>query len=150
MPIKTHTDGFSLIEVLIAMIIFASGILGIAALQLQGVNQLANSDDLSTAVVGAADLADRMRTNLQGTRNQAYSIEFGQTASACTGCTADKKIAADDLIAVQNQLQQRLTSSALKIATEGNGLYRIHITWKEKTRQGLLEREHIFDFLPEV
>ena len=55
--------GFTLIEILIAMIILAFGLLGLAGLQAAGLQQNQNSQYRSQATALAYDLADRIRAN---------------------------------------------------------------------------------------
>ena len=58
--------GMTLIEVLIAIIIFAIGLLGIAALQVAGMRYTKGSESKVIAAVEAENLADRMRANTLG------------------------------------------------------------------------------------
>ncbi len=55
--------GFTLIEVLVAMIILAAGLLGLAGLQASGLRQNLNASSRSQATALAYDLADRIRAN---------------------------------------------------------------------------------------
>ena len=68
MPDKTHIQGkrqygFTLLEVLIALLILSIGLLGLAALQTTGLrsNQMASMRTLATEA--AYDITDRMRAN---------------------------------------------------------------------------------------
>lgn len=56
--------GFSLIEVLVAVIVLALGLIGGAALQLSALRTRHQSALMSTAVQLASSMADRMRANL--------------------------------------------------------------------------------------
>ncbi len=55
--------GFTLIEVLVAMLILAAGLLGLAGLQASGLRQSQNASFRSQATALAYDLADRIRAN---------------------------------------------------------------------------------------
>ena len=55
--------GFTLIEVLVAMLILAAGLLGLAGLQASGLQQNQNATFRSQATALAYDLADRIRAN---------------------------------------------------------------------------------------
>ena len=58
-----NSKGFSLVEVLIALIIMSVGMLGIAALYIEGLRSGQASVSRTTAVNLAADMADRIRSN---------------------------------------------------------------------------------------
>jgi len=65
--------GFSLTEVLVAILVLAVGLLGLAALQIAGVrsNQTAYYRSIATQL--AYDIADRMRANPVGVTDGVYS-----------------------------------------------------------------------------
>jgi type IV pilus assembly protein PilV len=92
MPDKTHIQGkrqygFTLLEVLIALLILSIGLLGLAALQTTGLrsNQMASMRTLATEA--AYDITDRMRANPTGVEANEYVIATGE-APADTGATA--------------------------------------------------------------
>ncbi len=74
--------GFTLLEVLVTVVIFSVGLLGIAGLQMTGMKQTHNSLLRSVATTQAVDIADRMRANSQ-------AVLDGDYKSAPTSCTAD-------------------------------------------------------------
>lgn len=55
--------GFSLIEVLVAVVIFSIGLLGVAALQLTTIKLVSDTQYRSYATLLANDMIDRMRAN---------------------------------------------------------------------------------------
>ena len=59
-------NGFTLIEVLIAMLVLAIGLLGLAGLQVRSLNNTQSAYYRSLATELAYDLADRMRANNLG------------------------------------------------------------------------------------
>jgi len=59
-------DGVSLLEVLIALVTIAIGIMGISAMQVRTMSAAADTDQRSVAMLKAQDLADRMRANRPG------------------------------------------------------------------------------------
>ncbi|MET0068208.1 MAG: type IV pilus modification protein PilV [Candidatus Thiodiazotropha sp.] len=64
--------GMTLIEVLIAAVVIAIGLLGVAALQVTALQGSSNADYRSRATELAASLSDRMRANLEGVEDNAY------------------------------------------------------------------------------
>lgn len=77
---KKFQSGFNLIEVLIAMVILAVGLLGIAGLQMTGVRANQGSYYRSQAASIMTDIAERMHSNLPGINAGAYS---GLTSTTC-------------------------------------------------------------------
>ncbi len=61
--VPVRLAGFSLIEVLVALIILAIGVMSIAVMQLATYKQLQTSHNLSNAATLAAEIADRMLAN---------------------------------------------------------------------------------------
>lgn len=65
---KQH--GATLIEVLIALLIFTVGLLGVAAMQLRSLQSIADSGQRSQSVWLMQDFIERMRANPDGTATQ--------------------------------------------------------------------------------
>lgn len=88
------SNGFSLLEVMIALVIFSIGLLGLAGLMSQSLSYNNSSQYRTQATFLAYDMLDRMRSN----RTQAsdptlgYNIDWGVNpgAASCynTNCTA--------------------------------------------------------------
>lgn len=62
-PIRNSQRGFSLIEVLVAVLILAIGILGVAGVQLVSMQQTASSSLRTEATMYAQTAAERLRAN---------------------------------------------------------------------------------------
>jgi type IV pilus assembly protein PilV len=76
--------GFTMIEVLVAMIILAIGLLGVAGIQALSLKQTSNSSIRSMVTMHAYDLSERMRADIDDVS------DFEKTKSAtCTGCGTD-------------------------------------------------------------
>lgn len=91
---KKYTYGFTLLEVLIALLVLSIGLLGLAALQTSGLrfNQMASMRTLATEA--AYDITDRMRANPTGVTANMYVIgltdapgDMGATGTALTDLT---------------------------------------------------------------
>ena len=76
--------GFTLLEVLIALLVLSIGLLGLAALQTTGLrsNQMASMRTLATQFT--YDITDRMRSNPAGVANGVYVVALGVTPNAST------------------------------------------------------------------
>jgi len=84
--------GFTLLEVLVALLVLSIGLLGLAALQASGTRYVHGSYLRSQAVIQAYDMADRIRANLPGVQAGDYTDLSGipSTHSDCTSssCSA--------------------------------------------------------------
>jgi type IV pilus assembly protein PilV len=69
---KQKHQGMTLIEVLIAAIIVAVGLLGVASLQIASLQGSANADYRSRAIDFATSLSERMQANLIAVSNNDY------------------------------------------------------------------------------
>lgn len=92
-------SGFTLIEVLVALVIFAIGLLGIAALHIESLNAGRTALNRTQAVELASDLADRIRANRLACDATACAYTgAGALTASCettTGCTAQELAATD-------------------------------------------------------
>ena len=81
--------GFTLLEVLIALLVLSIGLLGLAALQTTGLrsNQMASMRTLATQFT--YDITDRMRTNPVGVAAGDYVITRAQTPTSPAVSIAD-------------------------------------------------------------
>ena len=101
-PSARRSAGFTIIEVAIAMLVLAVGLLGVAGLQATGMQSTYQSHQRSVAMTQARDLADRMRANPTGMLIGEYlkSIPAAWPSPDCesTGSTCDAaQLAASDL-----------------------------------------------------
>lgn len=92
MQVLSRQRGVSLIEVLVAIVIFSVGVLGLALLQLKGAQFTKESGSRSNAVIQARSLADAMRANPQAVQpadgTSSYYLYDGTAApdpSTCSG-----------------------------------------------------------------
>lgn len=140
--------GFGMIEVLVALIVFASGVLGIATMQLNGLGLLSNSNAMNIAVISASDMADRMRANPLGVEAGYYDNLKGDTAASCESVCTPAQAALFDAYSVKKQLSQNLISPQLEVINASNNLYTINISWQEKAKNTNETKVHRFTFMP--
>ena len=89
-----HLGGFSLIEVLVALVVLSIGMIGIAAMQIEGL-RFGQQAVISTRAIGlAADMADRIRAN-PNARAVPNTGRPGDAYTADTGITAPGRMCAD-------------------------------------------------------
>lgn len=115
----THrAAGFSLLEVLIALVILSVGLLGIAAM----IGTTLKSNDSaymrSQATILAYNIIDRMRANQSGAANGDYNIALGTPApGSTTVCTGSGSNCASTVLANYDLTQWKQT-----LASSTNGL----------------------------
>ena len=85
--------GFSLIEVLVALVVLSIGLMGIASMQVVGLQFNQQALTTTRAVELAADMADRIRANPGATNDittpgDAYNVGFAPPSAApATNCS---------------------------------------------------------------
>ena len=86
---RNKQQGFTLLEVLIALLVLSIGLLGLAALQTIGLRSNEMASMRTTATMLAYDISDRMRANPQGTIDGKYILAVSGTIPDCTStdCT---------------------------------------------------------------
>jgi len=100
-----NNRGFTLVEVLVAVVILSIGLLAVAGMQTTSLRGGNNALYRSQAVLGAEDILDRMRANRAAALNGAYDIAL--TASAPT---SPATLANEDLAEWKNTLAINLPS----------------------------------------
>ncbi|MBB3048714.1 type IV pilus assembly protein PilV [Litorivivens lipolytica] len=121
---KHTASGFSLIEVLVALLITALGILGLSAANLNALKFNQTADVRSHATLLAYDIVDRMRANREAALAGHYDIAL--TAPAPTGNAIHQSDVRDWLNALSNQL----TSGDGSIARNGRS-FTVTVQWDE-------------------
>ncbi len=125
--------GFSLIEVLIALIIMSVGMLGIASLYVQSMQAGRTSLFRHNAVTLAGDVADRMRAN--PTAGVAYAGAGANNNCIAMGINCSNvQMAAQDIFGWDQQAVDTLPNGDVTITfdnTVNPPVYTIAITWDE-------------------
>jgi type IV pilus assembly protein PilV len=125
--------GFTLIEVLIAMLVLAIGLLGLAGLQVTSLRNNQSAYNRGQATQLSYDLADRMRANIAGIATYTAILPGAAMAKAncltTTGCIpAD--MAENDLFEWNRAVTSTLPSGVGTITLAGN-VFTISITWDD-------------------
>lgn len=104
-PATGASEGFTLIEVLVALIVLSVGLLGLAALQQNAVRFNHGAELASQATSLAYDIVDRMRANRRAALNGAYDgQDFVDPLPACNAAVAGATIAERDVSAWRKAL----------------------------------------------
>ncbi len=97
--LRSQQAGFTLIEVLVSALILAIGLVGVAGLQAMSLKNNQSAYMRSQATALAYDLADRMRSNVEGAEAGFYAPALAAPRSSCTtatGCST-QQMAQNDL-----------------------------------------------------
>lgn len=127
----TLSRGVSLIEVLVALLVFGIGVVGFAALQLKSVRQVEETYSRSQAMSVAHDFIERARSNLTDESRQFYlqssnwtsnlsnpgsCVVTNSTPSADDGCDA-LAMAEFDVYEVRTSAAKVLQNGKISVAT---------------------------------
>lgn len=137
---RIKQSGFTMVEVLVALVVLAIGLLGIAALYLNSLQSGRTAIYRTQAVNLAADLADRIRANR--TAQAAYGTLFADgeaEVAACfaTGGCIDSDLASSDLARWKGTLAQLLPNGqgqvvvTLPVAAGEPTNYVVTVRWAE-------------------
>ena len=132
-------DGFTLLEVLIALLVLSIGLLGLAALQTTGLRSNQMATMRTQATQRSYDMADRMRANQAGVDAQSYvqstTSDIPSVAVNCTTatCTSAQMVVFDKA----NWLTEvtRLPGGRGRITRDASGAFVQHtvtIFWDEE------------------
>lgn len=128
--------GFTLIEVLIAMVILAVGLLGLAGLQATSLRNNQSAYNRSQATQLAYDIADRMRANVSAANNYVGTFMAPSAATAQADCSTvsttctPAKMAQNDLFQWNAAVSTTLPSGAGTIAQAGT-VFTVTINWDD-------------------
>lgn len=152
MQSKTHNRGFTLIEVMIALLIFSVGLMGMAALMVVSVKTNHSAYLRTQASFLAQSMADRMRANMGviPSYNGTYSSATTGTDPCASGvaCSPANMVVRDRVLWSQ-QLVASLPNPTATIACNGTvlgvgdqigaspfqGLCSLRIQWDEAALQ---------------
>jgi len=151
MPLNKIQSGFTLLEVMVAIVVLSLGLLGLAGLQAASLRNNQTAYYRGIATQQAYDMADRIRANLAGVRAGNYS-NLDSTTPANPGCFTTGCSAAN--MAVTDHSQWNTVNAALLpngvgtvrcadgaagagcIAATGNWVFNITVSWTERTEAG--------------
>lgn len=118
---RRSEKGFTLIEVAVALLVLAVGMLGIAGMQSSGMKTTFKSHQRAIAMTQAQDMADRIRANISGLRSTEYTNAIPTSApspdcqTSGNTCTS-VQLAATDLFNWETENASLLPSGQGSIA----------------------------------
>ena len=132
--IPHHQRGASLLEVLIAVLILAIGMLGVAAMQSMSLRNSLSALERSQATVQTYAIMDAMRANIADARNNQYNLALA--ADPCAAPAVGGTLATRDLNAWINSLQATLGPSACGAVACAANVCEITIRWNDERGTG--------------
>lgn len=142
-------QGFTLLEVLIAVLVLAFGLMGLAGIQATGIKNNNSAYYRSVAAQYAAEMADRMRANA----TVDYSTKSASPHAACkttSGCTPSE-MAEHDFNEWINALQSALPSGTgtvtAKVGAGTDPVFVVTVSWDD-TRAGAANTSFAMDVRP--
>jgi len=130
---QKRVSGFTLVEVLIALIIMSVGMLGIAGLYVHSLQAGSTSLFRHHAVTLAGDIADRIRANPRAGPAYALAGANNNCVDGGVDCTRGE-MAANDIFLWDQQAAATLPNGAIAVVFN-NGVapptYQITITWTQ-------------------
>ena len=136
--------GFTLVEVMVAIVILSIGLLGLATLQMTGLKNNQTAQFRSIATLQAYNMADRMRTNMAGVKAGQYDNGTAAEHDCETSSCSAQNMAENDLYEWNQNNANFLPSGPGTVcidsdpdpsttACDGSGsLYVITVNWVER------------------
>lgn len=135
---KKHNFGFTLVEMMVALLVLSIGLIGIAALHGRALAASGIAIHNTNAVNLAGNMADRIRANRLG--RAAYegpAADNGcDTATGGAASCTPAQLAANDLLIWQNEVARALPggTGAIEVNVGTNpATYTVTVGWDEQT-----------------
>jgi type IV pilus assembly protein PilV len=134
---KIRAAGFSLVEALVALVVLSIGMLGIAALHVEGLRSARTALTRTTAVALASDIADRIRANRAAKTEYDAAVTSDDTDANCqpngAGCTP-AELAHHDKALWLDSIEKALPGGTGTIDCDDTNVpatYTITVSWSE-------------------
>ncbi|MEZ5447075.1 MAG: type IV pilus modification protein PilV [Gammaproteobacteria bacterium] len=157
--------GFTLLEVLIALVVLAVGMLGIAALQARGMQYNTDAYARTQATILAYDIIDRMRTRSYPLSNDPdknkledamllYTTTAANTDGACDPASTS---VAEELECWQLEIDRTLPGGTNGTVTcnpcnddgnPNNDIYQVNLSWVNRAAAGAAATPVMVSFQP--
>jgi type IV pilus assembly protein PilV len=144
-PLRGGAAGFSLVEVLIALIIMSVGMLGIAGLYVHSMQAGRTSLFRHHAVTLAGDVADRIRANPLGGAAYAGAGADNDCVAGGIDCSAPE-MAAHDVSLWLEQADATLPDGTVAVVYDDDlvpSTYQVTVTWSEP---GIENQTYVISF----
>jgi len=128
--------GVTLVEVLVALLVLTIGLVGLAALQLNGLRFNHSAYLRTQSTILAYDIIDSMRVNRDQARGGGYTIAIGATTAggSCSSACTPSQLASSELRGWKANLASSLPQgdgSITDIAVGTTRTVRVTVQWQE-------------------
>lgn len=125
--------GFTLLEAMIALVIFSVGLLGLAGMQMAGLQNNHEAMLRTLAYQQLYDMSERVRGNWAGYDTGAYdNLSGSMTYSACNPCSTGQQ-ATNDFVEWENTNATVLPSGTGTVTKAVNGNVLVTLNWTDRT-----------------
>jgi len=151
MSLVKNQSGFTLLEVLVAIVVISLGLLGLAGLQAATLrnNQIAYYRGI--AIQQTYDMADRIRANQAGVTAGAYN-NLTATIPTDPNCVTNTCTAANMAVADHSQWNNNnarmLPAGTGTVVAAGGGAFDITVSWNENTEAGSTAQQFVTRVAP--
>lgn len=156
--------GFTLLEIMVALLVLSFGLLGLAGLQAASIGSNHSAYLRSQATQLAYDMTDRMRANMTAVDVKDYHNPSPTKTLACesAGCSA-QAMAQHDVFRWNEDIARLLpggsgvvcidstplTGSAVAVGCDGNGLqYVVKVWWLDDPQNPATTQQFLVSFRP--
>ncbi|SIP94843.1 type IV pilus assembly protein PilV [Solilutibacter tolerans] len=136
MTSRSRQSGFSLIEVMVAVLVLSIGLLGLAALQATALRNNQSALERSQGVVNTYSMLDAMRANVDSARAGEYVM-----SETCTVPAANTSLVQKDKRAWIQMIQANLGNTACGTVTCSGSLCTVTVTWDDRRGKGGEEKQ---------
>lgn len=137
---KSDQRGVSFLEVLVAVVILSVGFLATSRMQIMGMRYNQSAFFKSQASIMAADIADRMRSNIAGVDNGEYDAINTESLPSDPGCMTSgcdaSELAALDINQWGTNIESSLPDGKGEVTRNGN-IFEIEVKWDEKVSENV-------------
>ena len=159
---SANNHGFTLLEVLIALVILMVAMLGLAGLQTMSLSTNHSAYLRSQAIIQAHDMSDRMFANSVGVQAGAYNSISGIESSppvcltkyttgdalASVDCTPTQMARSDGYEWNTTNASELPSGAGTVAGPDGGGRYTVTLSWVEDEKSGADLKTFVFQVKP--
>jgi len=121
-------QGFTLLEAMVALLIFSVGLLGLAGMQAAAIRNNKGALDRTVAIQASYDMAEHIRSNRGGFAAGNYdNLQAGSVG--CDPCGGGDPIQDQQFRIWEATIQQELPGAFGRVTTDGAGSVNVTIFW---------------------